>query len=105
MKRTLALSFLALALFGFLSKVAHAGITVVGMSANAAGGTIYMFKGVDECNTGVGVLLKLPFTEGIPGCVTSVTSTTVHVYYKTGLEMDYDISLFTPIKANTKGAT
>ena len=101
MKRILAFALLA------LSAAAHAELTLVGTASTVSGGTLGLFKDVDECNSRAGVLLKLPFTEGIPGCVTSLTSTSMHVFYKTGLEMDYDISIWTPVntpKTNTKGS-
>jgi hypothetical protein len=95
MKRILAVALLT------LSAAAHAELTLVATSANAAGGTLGLFKGVDECNTGVGVLLKLPFTEGIPGCVTSLaTDGTVHVYFQNGLEMDYPKTIWTKVPSN-----
>lgn len=101
MKRLLALALLV------SSAAAHADLTLVGTASTVSGGTLGLFKDVDECNSRAGVLLKLPFTEGIPGCVTSLTDTSMHVYYKTGLEMDYDISIWTPVtvpKTSTKGA-
>jgi hypothetical protein len=100
MKRILAVALLS------LSAAAHAEVTLVGTAANAAGGMLYLFKNVDECNTRAGVLLKLPFTEGIPGCVTSMGPTSMHVYFKNGMELDYDHTIWTPVAAKkpTKGA-
>jgi hypothetical protein len=90
MKRILAFALLA------LSAAAHAELTLVATAGNVAGGTIGLYRGVDECATGVGVLLKLPFTEGIPGCVTSLAADgTAHVYFNTGLEMDYPKAIWT----------
>lgn len=102
MKRVYILGFL----LGW-SLTAHAELTLVGTASTISGGTLGLFKDVDECNSRAGVLLKLPFTEGIPGCVTSLTGTSMHVFYKTGLEMDYDISIWTPVtpvKTTAKGA-
>jgi len=96
MKRILAFALLA------LSAAAHAELTLVATAANAAGGTLALFKNVDECNTGVGVLLKLPFTTGIPGCVTSLAADgTAHVYFQNGLEMDYPVSIWTKVPVKT----
>jgi hypothetical protein len=96
MKRILAFALLA------LSAAAHAEVTLIGTAANAAGGTLALFKDVDECNTGVGVLLKLPFTTGIPGCVTSLAADgTVHVYFQNGLEMDYPVSVWAKVPVKT----
>ncbi len=94
MKRILAFALLA------LSAAVHAELKLVATAANTAGGTIGLFKGVDECNTGVGVLLKLPFTEDIAGCVTSLDADgTAHVYFQTGLQMDYPKSIWTAVPA------
>ena len=101
MKRILTFALLA------LSSAAHAELTLVATANNVAGGTLGLFNNVDECNTGVGVLLKLPFTEGIPGCVTSLTEEgTAHVYFQNGLEIDYPRSIWTkvPAKKLAKGA-
>jgi hypothetical protein len=100
MKRILAVALLS------LSAAAHAEVTLMGTAANASGGMLYLFKNVDECNTNVGVLLKIPFNEGIPGCVTSSGPTSMHVYFKNGMELDYDYTIWTPVaaKKSTKGA-
>lgn len=101
MKRILAVALLS------LSAAAHADVTLVATAANAAGGTLALFKNVDECNTGIGVLLKLPFTTGIPGCITSLAADgATHVYFQNGLEMDYPLAIWTavPSKKSTKGA-
>jgi len=100
MKRILAVALLA------ASAAAQADVTLIGTAANAAGGMLYLFKNVDECNTRAGVLLKLPFIEGVPGCVTSTGPTSMHVYFKNGTELDYDYTIWTPVTAgkSTKGA-
>lgn len=88
-----------------LPSLAFADPSLIMSAPSASGGKIMIFEGVTQCNTGIGALLVTPFTENVPGCVTSVNpgNKTFHVFYKTGEEMDYDFSGWTTVKT-TKGA-